>query len=71
MDIVDTINDRDLVIIKLMAQGCSNKEMGGILFERENTVEQHRVRILRRTKCKNGCHLVSWAYQNGLLSVEK
>lgn len=61
------LTEREIQIIKLIAQEKSNREIAGQLFISERTVETHRKNIFRKTDSKNIIGLIKYAYQNNLL----
>ncbi len=42
----DPLSDRELAVLKLLADGCSNKEIGGRLNITEGTVKNHMTNVL-------------------------
>jgi DNA-binding NarL/FixJ family response regulator len=60
------LTDRELQIIKLIAQECSNKQIAEQLFISERTVETHRKNIFRKTETNNIVGLIKFAYNNDL-----
>ncbi|HRA60866.1 MAG TPA: response regulator transcription factor, partial [Bacteroidia bacterium] len=65
----DAINltQREIEVIKLIAQELSNAEIGARLFISERTVETHRKNIFRKTQAKSVLGLVRFATQQHLL----
>lgn len=62
------LTEREIQIIRLIAQEKNNREIGEKLFISERTVETHRKNIFRKTNSKNIVGLIKFAYQNNLLS---
>jgi DNA-binding NarL/FixJ family response regulator len=60
------LTNRELQIIKLIAQECSNKQIAEQLFISERTVETHRKNIFRKTETNNIVGLIKFAYNNDL-----
>ena len=58
-----TIRERE--IIKLIAEGKSSKEIGGLLFISSRTVQHHRANIMRKLNLKKTADLVKYAIQKG------
>jgi DNA-binding NarL/FixJ family response regulator len=58
-----TIRERE--IIKLIAEGKSSKEIGGLLFISSRTVQHHRANIMRKLNIKKTADLVKYAIQKG------
>ncbi len=44
--LADPLSDRELAVLKLLAEGCSNKEIGGRLKIAEGTVKNHMTNVL-------------------------
>jgi DNA-binding NarL/FixJ family response regulator len=61
----DTLTAREREILKLIAEGKSNKEIGDLLFISARTVERHRANIMDKLKLKNTAELVKYAIQKG------
>lgn len=62
------LTKREVEILKLLADGKSNKEIGKILFISSRTVDTHRSNILKKLKAKNNQELVKISVQAGLVS---
>jgi len=58
-----TVRERE--IIKLIAEGKSSKEIGGLLFISSRTVQHHRANIMRKLDVKKTADLVKYAIQKG------
>jgi DNA-binding NarL/FixJ family response regulator len=50
---VESLTDRELEILKLVAQGFSNPEIAGRLFLAEGTVKNYVTNILQKTGAKD------------------
>ena len=61
----DALTAREREILKLIAEGRSNKEIGDLLFISARTVERHRANIMDKLKLKNTAELVKYAIQKG------
>jgi len=44
--LVDPLSERELAVLRLLAEGCSNKEIGGRLNITEGTVKNHMTNVL-------------------------
>jgi DNA-binding CsgD family transcriptional regulator len=53
------VSPRELEILRLVARGMSNKEIGATLFISEGTVKNHLYRIMRKTGTGNRTEIVS------------
>lgn len=61
------LNNVDIQIIKLMAEGFQQRQIAGALGRKECTVETYKFRLYKKVGVKNGCHLISWAFRNNVL----
>lgn len=61
---------REKEILKLLAEGHSNKEIAAMLFISPKTVETHRHRINEKLNLGNVADLVRYAIKEGLVSIE-
>jgi DNA-binding CsgD family transcriptional regulator len=57
----------DVELVEMLAMGMCTKEIGTLLNLRDSTIETYRVRLMRKYKCKNSCHLVGYFYNHKLL----
>ncbi|MBR0599484.1 response regulator [Sinanaerobacter chloroacetimidivorans] len=60
---------REREILKLLAEGYSNKEISDILVISIKTVETHRANIMRKNNFKNITELVLYAARNHLIEI--
>jgi DNA-binding NarL/FixJ family response regulator len=63
------LTDRELQIVRLVAQGLSNAEIGGEVFLAEATVKTHVGRVLAKLGLRDRVQVVIWAYQSGLVGL--
>ena len=61
------LTEREIEIIKLIAEEKSNKQIAEKLFISERTVETHRKNIFRKTATNNIVGLIKFAYANNLI----
>ena len=61
------LTDRELEILKLIAQELSNAEIAQTLFISERTVETHRKNIFKKTATNSLVGLIKFAYANNLI----
>jgi two-component system, NarL family, response regulator len=74
-ELIDALRDagrerltaREREIVRLLAEGCSNKEIGARLAISERTVKYHVSEILARLGASNRAHAVSVARDLGLV----
>jgi len=65
----DGVSQREKEILKLLAEGYTNKEIGEMLFISAKTVEKHRSNIMTKLNLHNVAGLTALAIEKGL--VEK
>jgi DNA-binding CsgD family transcriptional regulator len=61
-----TLTNREKQIIKLIANGRTDKEIGNTLFISQATAKTHRNNILRKLNLRNAASLAHFADENGL-----
>jgi DNA-binding CsgD family transcriptional regulator/tetratricopeptide (TPR) repeat protein len=62
----DGLSIRELDVLRLMARGLSNREIGATLFISEHTAANHVRSILRKTACANRTQATAYAFRRGL-----
>ncbi|MBN2619676.1 response regulator transcription factor [candidate division WOR-3 bacterium] len=67
--IFEELTNREREILKLLAEGYSNKKTADILGISVRTVEHHRLRIMQKNKLKNTADLIKYAIKTGLLDL--
>jgi len=65
----ETLSGREIEVIKLMAQGKSNKEIGSALFISEGTVKSHLKRIFRKLGVISRTEAIAKAAHRGLIQL--
>jgi two-component system response regulator NreC len=63
----DDLTDRELDVLKLIALGYTNAEIGEQLFLSVRTVESHRANIQRKLRLQSRADLVRYALDHGML----
>lgn len=61
------LSEREREVLRLVAQGRSNREIGAALGLSPNTVANHLRRILARTGCSNRAEAAAYAIGQGLI----
>src|ERR1700733_1684690 len=65
----DGLSAREVEILRLIARGLSNREIGATLFISEPTAANHVRSILRKTDCANRTEAASYAYRHSLVDA--
>jgi len=64
----DPLTTREREVLKLIAEGFSNKEIADLLYISIRTIENHRANIMRKLKIKQTANLVKYAIRKGYTS---
>ena len=64
----DGLSAREVEVLRLVAAGRSNREIGAVLFISPNTVANHVRAILQKTTAANRAEATAYAARQGLLS---
>ena len=62
------LTDREVEILKLIAQGLTNKEIGEKLFISHRTVDTHRTNLQKKLNVKNIAGLIRFTYESGIMN---
>lgn len=65
----DMLSNRELEVLRLVAQGNSNRETGVLLTIKEETVKAHMSTILAKLGAKDRTHAVTIALRRGILDT--
>lgn len=60
---------REVGVLELVAQGLSNKEIGGRLFLSEDTIKTHVRNLLIKLRARNRAHAAALGLQRGLIEL--
>jgi len=63
----EILTERETEILKLIAAGFSNKEVGDKLFISHRTVDTHRTNLMKKLSVNNIAGLISYAIKNGII----
>jgi len=65
---VEILTVREKEVVKLLAEGCSNKEVANHLVISVRTVDHHRANIMKKLSLKSAADLVRYAISKGYTS---
>ncbi len=65
----DTLSDRELEVLRLMAQGCSNAQIAETLAISEGTVKNHVTNLYDHLGVHSRAEAVVWAWQHGVMQA--
>ncbi len=66
----DSLTDREREILKLVAEGYTNREIAETLFISVKTVETHKANIMEKLNLHKRAELVRYAIRKGMLQVD-
>ncbi len=69
MEKLDKLSDREIEVLKLVAVGMFNKDIGKELDISERTVKNHMSNIFKKIECDDRTQAAVFAIRNGLVSV--
>jgi DNA-binding NarL/FixJ family response regulator len=61
------LTEREIEILKMIAEGLSNKEIGDKLFISHRTVDTHRTNLMKKLEVNNIAGLIRYAMKNGFI----
>ncbi len=67
----DELSDREVQILRGMADGCSNKDIGRGLGIDENSVKTHATRLFRKLGARDRAHAVRLGLDGGVLDPQR
>jgi two-component system, NarL family, response regulator NreC len=67
----EVLSERELQVLKLVAEGFSSREIAERIFVGAKTVESYRVRFTEKLGLNSRAEIVRYALEMGLLSSEK
>jgi len=68
-DPYEQLTDRERDVLKLMAEGHTNKEIADILVISHKTVEGHKTNLMAKLDIHNRTELVKYALRKGIITV--
>ncbi|GGU56323.1 DNA-binding response regulator [Pseudomonas laurentiana] len=67
IDLFKQVNDRELMVLQLFAQGRSNKEIAKGMFLSNKTVSTYKKRLMQKLKANSLVELIEMAKRNALV----
>ena len=67
IELFKQVNDRELMVLKLFAQGKTNKEIAAGMFLSNKTVSTYKKRLMQKLKAHSLVELIEMAKRNGLV----
>jgi len=65
----NNLSKRELEVLRLFAEGCSNTEIGKRLFISPRTVESHKNHIMQKINLKSPVDLIKFAIRNHIVEI--
>ena len=69
-DVLDRLSPRQRLVLQLIAEGQTNKDIAHTLGLSESTVDSHRTQLMRRLDVHDVAGLVRLAVREGVISVD-
>ncbi len=69
--LTDPLSPREREVLKLVAEGKTNKEIASMLFISTRTVENHRANVMNKLRLKKTADLIRYAIKNGLILAKE
>jgi DNA-binding NarL/FixJ family response regulator len=66
---LSSLSERELAVLKLVAKGKSNAEIGAELYLSEATVKTYVFRLLAKLHLRDRVQIAVLAYESGLVQV--
>lgn len=63
----ELLTDREVEVLRYIAQGCSNREVGALLSVTEDTIKARVKAILLKLNARDRTHAVTLSLQRGLI----
>ena len=63
----NTLTKQEKIVVDLLAQGFSSKQIAGHLKSSQNTIDNHRKNMLKKTNTKNVAELVANAIREHII----
>jgi two-component system response regulator EvgA len=67
LELFKSVNDRELMVLQLFAQGRTNKDIASGMFLSNKTVSTYKKRLMQKLKAKSEVELIEMAKRNALV----
>ena len=67
--LTDNLSEREMEVIKCLANGMNSKAIGNELFISEHTVKTHRRNIMHKLRVKTSAELIKLAFERKIIEV--
>lgn len=67
---IELLSEREMEVLKLVATGLLNKDIGSRLFISERTVKNHLTNIFKKIDCGDRTQAAIFCIRNGLVSLD-
>ncbi|OZM71734.1 DNA-binding response regulator [Amycolatopsis antarctica] len=64
--LLEPLTERELAVVKLVAQGRTNDEVAGGLYVTQATVKTHLANVQRKLGVRNRVEIAAWAWRTGV-----
>lgn len=71
LDRYETLTTREREVLHLAAEGCTHGEIASQLGISPRTAETHRANLMRKLRLKTQTDLVRYAFQRGILALDR
>ena len=68
---LDALTDREQDVLRRLAQGLSNAEIGDALNVSVHTIRSHVANIYAKLDVDSGREAIAWAWQNGVMDATR
>lgn len=62
-----SLSEKELMILHLLVEGYSNKEMAALMYSSEYTVRDYVKALMQKLNARNRTHVISLAFRSGLV----
>ncbi|ASO23067.1 DNA-binding NarL/FixJ family response regulator [Actinoalloteichus hoggarensis] len=65
---VDALTEREVDVVREVARGCTNTEIGAELFMSLSTVKTHLAAVQQKIGARNRVEIAAWAWRSGMMA---